>query len=63
MTIVQSDVRSQEGAVALDSEKEKRVIKHTAKGLEMFIENCQKTRNLKCKQAMKLMTQMKELMK
>jgi len=63
MSIVQSDVRSQDGAVALASEKEKRVIKHTAKGLEMFIENCQKTRNLKCKQAMKLMTQMKELMK
>lgn len=33
--------------------KEKRVIKLTAKGWEMFLFNTQKTRNLKCKQAKK----------
>lgn len=44
-------------------EKEKRVTKHTAKGLEMFVEKCQKTRSIKCKQAKKLMETLKELSK
>lgn len=59
MSVVKSDAQSQDD----DVEKEKRVIKHTAKGLELFIANCQKTRNRKCKQANKLMEMLKELMK
>ena len=59
MSVVKSDAQSLND----DVEKEKRVIKHTAKGLELFIANCQKTRNRKCKQANKLMEMLKELMK
>lgn len=46
----------------MNPEREKRVIKLTAKGLELFLFNIQKIRNLKCKQAKNLMETMKELM-
>lgn len=46
----------------MNPEREKRVIKLTAKGLELFLFNTQKIRNLKCKQAKNLMETMKELM-
>ena len=44
------------------SVREKRITIHTAKGLELFIVNCQKARNLKYKQVKKLMERLKELM-
>lgn len=44
-----------------DLKRKKRVTKHTAKGFEMFVEKCQKTRSIKCKQAKKLMETVKEL--
>lgn len=39
-----SDTQPQEGDVenVMEPEKEKRVIKHTAKGLELFLANTQK---------------------
>ncbi|CAK6973765.1 uncharacterized protein LOC121906603 [Scomber scombrus] len=46
----------------MEPEKEKRVIKFTAKGLELFLANTQKARNSKCKQTKVLMETMKELM-
>lgn len=68
---VESDVRPQDGDAGKQNVpienvmvpvKEKRVIKLTAKGSEMFLINTQKTRNLKCKQAKRMMEIMKELM-
>ena len=61
MSVVTSDAQPQAGDVVKVSEKEKRVIKHTAKGMELFIENCQKTRKVKFKQANKLMEMLEEL--
>lgn len=57
---VKSSAQPKDDAVGEEPEKAKRAIKPTAKGLEMFIENCQKTRNIKCKQANKLMEMLKE---
>ena len=45
-----------------EPEKEKRVVKHTAKGLEMSIEKYQKSRGAAVKKAAKLTKMLKELM-
>lgn len=37
-----------------------KTITFTPKGLEMYIENCQKTQHIKCKQAKTLMEMLKE---
>ncbi|CAJ1087303.1 uncharacterized protein LOC121906603 [Xyrichtys novacula] len=59
------DGQPQDGDIAHDSgkEKEKRVVKHTAKGLELLVENCQKPRGSCVKKAVKLRETLKELMK
>ena len=51
------------GDMEKDPEKEKRLVKHTEKGLEVFIENCQKRRGVAVKKATKLRNNLKELMK
>lgn len=71
MLNVESDVQQQDGDVEeqnvgnenLMMPVKKRVIKLTSKGWEMFLVNTQKTRNLKCRQAKRMVEMMKELMK
>ena len=53
----------QVGDMEPDPEKEKRLVKPTAEGLEMILENCQKTRGLSVKKAGKSRKILKELMK
>ena len=57
------DAQPQVGDSVKDPEKGKRVVKHTAKALELLVENCQKTRGSCVKKASKLRETLKELMK
>lgn len=70
MLDVESDVQQRDGDaekqnVAIENVmvpvKEKRVIKVTAKGWDMFLVNTQKTRNLKCRHAKRIVEIVKEL--
>lgn len=56
---VKSDAQPKNDTVGKEPEKAK-TITFTPKGLEMCIENCQKTQNIKCKQAKTLMEMLKE---
>lgn len=61
MQLQDGDAEKQNVSIENVMAKEKRVIKLTAKGWKIFLVNTQKNRNLKCRQAKRMMEIMKEL--